>query len=104
MNKEKRKALGNTMDAIEAFRSKVEDLHSEIETIIEAIQIIRDDEQEAFDNMPESLQCGEKGVDMELAVDNLDSVIDSLDEVARALQCLDIDDILSKIEDARGQS
>ena len=65
---------------IQAIIDKLEDLKSDIECL-------KDEEQEAFDNLPEGIQASERGEAMETAVynleeayDNLDSVIDSLTE------------------------
>lgn len=49
------------------------DLQTEIEEI-------KEEEQEAYDNLPESLQYGEKGEKMTDAVDNLDSAYSSLED------------------------
>ena len=65
-------------NAIDALIAKLEDLKSEVEAI-------RDEEQEYFDAMPESLQGGDKGTvaeeaisSLEEAAGNLDSVLDNL--------------------------
>lgn len=60
--------------AIQEIIEKCEDLKSQIETI-------KDEEQEAFDNMPENLQGSERGEAMEAAADNLDSAFSSMEEV-----------------------
>lgn len=44
------------------------------------LEEIKDEEQEAYDNMPESLQESERGQAMYQAVENLESAIDSLSE------------------------
>jgi hypothetical protein len=49
------------------------------------LESVRDEEQDTFDNMPESLQGGEKGSAMEEAVNNLDEAINSLDETVGTL-------------------
>ena len=49
------------------------DLQTEIEEI-------KEEEQEAYDNLPGSLQYGEKGEKMTDAVDNLDSAYSSLED------------------------
>lgn len=52
--------------------------------IAEAIEILtsaRDDEQDYLDNMPESLQGGEKGELAQAAIDALDEAIDALEGV-----------------------
>lgn len=72
MNKERRKKI---MDAIVAI-SKIESL----------IQNILDDEQEAYENMPEGVKASENGMVSEEAQDNLDSAIEALEE---AISCLE---------------
>lgn len=52
-----------------------------LEDLREALEGIRDEEQEAYDNMPEALQAGERGVASEAAVSALDDVISGLEEV-----------------------
>lgn len=69
MNKERRKRI---QDAIR----RIEDL----------VQSILDDEIEAFENMPESLQLSENGIISEDAQDSLDAAIDALEE---AISCLE---------------
>lgn len=61
-------------------RKQIEKLTALIEEITESL---RDEEQEAFDNLPESLQSGERGEKMESAIDALDYAADDLQE------CLD---------------
>ena len=72
MNKERRKEL----EAIDAL----------IAAAKERLEMVRDAEQEAFDNLPESLQNGERGQAMAEAIENLDNTISSLemmsDEIA----------------------
>lgn len=45
-----------------------------------------DKEQEALDNMPESLQEGERGEAMQDAIDNLSSAMDSVEEAVDSLE------------------
>ena len=49
--------------------------------IQEMIETIKDEEQEAFDNLPENLQGSDRGEAMEAAADNLDSAFNGMDEV-----------------------
>jgi len=65
MNKARRKALGELSEKIDEIRSD--------------LQMLMDSEQEAFDNLPESLQNGEKG-------DAMQSAIDQMSEADEALQ------------------
>lgn len=66
-----------------ARRKEIDKLTAQIEEIKEAIEALRDGEQEAFDNMPESLQDGERGEKMQSAIDALEYAADDLQE------CLD---------------
>lgn len=72
MNKERRKKVSDAIAAI-----------GKIETLI---QNILDDEQEAYDNMPEGLQMSENGMISEEAQENLDLAIESLEEAISYLE------------------
>lgn len=72
MNKTRRKALGKIIDLISEARTLLED--------------IRDEEQEAFDNMPESLQASERGETMEDAISTMDDIISSLEDAESELE------------------
>jgi len=74
MNKERRKQLREAIAKLDEAR------------II--IETVRDEEQGAFDNMPESLQDAERGQKMDEAIgsmtdvaDDLESAIENLNEV-----------------------
>lgn len=54
----------------------------------EIIENVRDDEQDAYDNMPESLQYSERGERMSENVDALDNAAD-----------YDIEDIITNLND-----
>ena len=74
MNKARRKTIAELRERLDALKAQADDLESEIETI-------RDEEQEYFDNMPESLQGGDKGQAAEEAVSHLDTALDAIQEV-----------------------
>lgn len=67
MNKARRKEIDSVIEALEKAK--------------EQLEVIRDDEQDYFDNMPESFQYAEKGEAAEEAISNLDYAIDQIDEV-----------------------
>jgi hypothetical protein len=50
------------------------------------LEAVRDAEQEAFDNLPESLQQGERGQAMEEAIGNLENTISSLEDAAGEIE------------------
>lgn len=65
MNKLRRKQIAEAIDLIEQAR--------------EILESVKDDEQEAFGNMPESLQSSERGEAMEEYIYTLESFLDELD-------------------------
>ncbi len=69
MNKERRKAIVNAI-------KKIENL----------LQNILDEEQAAYDNMPEGLQESENGLNSVDAQDNLDAAIESLEDAIAYLE------------------
>ena len=46
----------------------------------EILEEVRDEEQESYDNLPEGLQAGERGEQMQENVDNLEEFIGYLEE------------------------
>jgi len=66
MNKQRRAALGKLQERINELKTEAEAL--------------RDEEQDAFDNMPESLQESERGEAAQEALEYLECLVSSLDE------------------------
>lgn len=62
MNKARRKEIARAIELIEEAR--------------EILENVRDEEQDAFDNLPESLQSSERGEAMEEYISTLDDFID----------------------------
>lgn len=62
----------------EERRKKLEAAKAHITDAINLIEEVKDGEQEAFDNMPENLQSGEKGQTLEENVATLESAVDNL--------------------------
>jgi hypothetical protein len=58
---------------------------SELESFADRIDEIRDEEQDAFDNLPESLQGGERGDAMQEAIGNLEEAAEKMREAAQAV-------------------
>ena len=48
----------------------------------EIIEEVKEEEQEAFDNMPESLQGSERGEQMESYIGDLENAADDLDSIS----------------------
>ena len=73
MNKDRRKMIAAASETIQKIVGMIEDAKSELETA-------RDEEQEYYDNMPESLQSGEKGQAAEAAIEQLETAISELED------------------------
>lgn len=57
------------------------DRRARLQELVEALACIQEEEQEAFDNMPESLQESERGEAMQEAIDAMDEAKDALDGI-----------------------
>lgn len=69
-------------------RKQLQRIQGELRDIYERLDILCDEEQEAYDNMPESLQDTERGEKSQNAINTLESVRDQVLEAAD-----EIDDI-----------
>ena len=67
-------------------RARIQALINKLEDIKEDIDFIKDEEQEYYDNMPESIQAGERGDKAQEAIDNLDYAYSQIDEVREYLE------------------
>lgn len=74
MNAYRRKAL-------KLIITKLEELESLASEIKEELQEVTDDEQEAYYNMPESLQSSDRGEQMSEYIDGMQQVCDILDSI-----------------------
>ena len=58
-----------------AIADRLDNVQSEIQSVIEDLEYIRDDEQEKYDNLPENFQTDERqGV-----IDDIDDIITEID-------------------------
>ena len=58
-------------------RKELLELAAKSQDLLDALEHIRDDEQEYLDNMPEGIKDGDKGDKSQEAIDNLDSAVDA---------------------------
>ena len=72
MNKARRKMLQDIIDELDAQR--------------EQIEAVQKEEQEAYDNLPESIQDSERGEAMSGNVDDLESAASDLEDIISNLQ------------------
>lgn len=62
-------------------REQLERAAALIEEAKQIIEFVCEEEQQAYDNMPEGFQDGERGEKMTTAIDAMEDAISSLDEV-----------------------
>ena len=70
MNKSTRKELSSISD-------RLDNVQSEIRSVIEDLEYIRDEEQDKYDNLPENFQTDER----QEQIDELDGIIGDIDGV-----------------------
>lgn len=100
MNAQRRKELNKIQDLLTVFKDKLEslrELHSELESIKGALEGHRDDEQEGYDNMPESFQNGERGQLAQDAISAMENSINAIDEV---IPSFEVDNLTSTLDGA----
>lgn len=73
MNNKRRKEISKIVSALEDVRDRLSE--------------VVDEEQSAFDNMPESIQGSDRGCESEEAIDSMN---DALDSIESAIEYLDI--------------
>jgi seryl-tRNA synthetase len=78
---------------ITAAVQRLTELAAEISDLRDTVENIRDEEQEYYDNMPESIQSGERG-------QNAEAAISELDDALSALEDFDTDAIVTSLETA----
>lgn len=72
MNNKRRKQISEVLGTLDYLRETIEDIHAE--------------EEEAFENLPESLEGSDRYDAMEEAVSNLEDAVDLVDELIEALE------------------
>lgn len=86
MNNTRRKEIKAIVAAARSLQEQITDLKERTEAVL-------GEEQEYFDNMPETLQGSEKGSVAEEAISNLSQALDSLDTAES-----EFDSVLSSLE------
>lgn len=72
MNKARREKIAEALSLLSQARTIIEDVQTE--------------EQDAFDNMPEGLQSGERGETMSRGLEYLDAAVSSFDDIEASLE------------------
>lgn len=71
-----------------ATRKQAQDIHDVLTNAMSELDMLRDAEQEKFDNMPESLQSGSAGEKMQEGVDYLGEAYDAVEQALQALDSI----------------
>lgn len=88
MNRERRKELSRAIDLLDEAKSKLEEA-------TEIVQTCKDEEDECYCSLPESLQEGEKGDIMQENSDNLDEALTTIEDMPGT-----IDEAINLIQEA----
>lgn len=67
-------------------RERISKAVSMLEAALNVIEVVRGEEQNCLDNMPENLEYSERYEKMENAVDKLEDAISSIEEARDALE------------------
>jgi uncharacterized coiled-coil DUF342 family protein len=88
MNAERRKAIGKLVDQIDKLKGQIEDIHNEADNLLS-------EEQDYFDNMPESFKNSDRGETAQAAIDALSQAVEELGSV-------DLDAAIDNLNEAMG--
>lgn len=109
MNKDRRAALNAQYKALDELKTKYEtamvaifDMKEDFSDVHNAIDEIKTDEQDAYDNMPEGLQNGERGELMQEAISRLEEGMGELEEFINTIEANTdlLDQALENIDNA----
>ena len=59
-------------------RSEIQKAVNDIYDALATLECVKDDEESAFDNMPDSFQCSERGEQMSENIDTLQEICETL--------------------------
>ena len=78
MNKQRR-------EKINKLKGRLSSVQTELKSISSELSVVLDDEQNAFDNIPEGLQSSYRCMCSEDAIDNMEEASEKLDKVIELL-------------------
>ena len=67
-------------------RAEIRKIHKVLETILSDIERVKDEEELAYDNMPENLQYSDRGEASQEAIDCLEEVYNNMEEIIDLLE------------------
>jgi uncharacterized coiled-coil DUF342 family protein len=86
MNRETRKQLKQLQEKLTSINLEFEQFKENLEEIMGDVESIREEEQDKYDNMPESIQQGEKGDTMQEGIDSLDDLYSQIEDTIISLE------------------
>ncbi|MBP3637508.1 MAG: hypothetical protein J6K13_08145 [Clostridia bacterium] len=67
-------------------RASIQSIHNKLDELRDQIEILQNEEQDAYNNLPESLQDSERGIQMNTAIDALEMAYGSIEEAMASLE------------------
>lgn len=71
-----------------ARKKEIEAIVTSLREAADRLMFVRDEEEEAFNNLPEGIQAGERGSEMEEKVSSMDDAISSIEEAIESIEML----------------
>lgn len=66
-------------------RKEIRDIANQLEMLMARIEAVKEEEEEAFENLPESIQYSERGEQMEECAMSLDEAVNDIDLIKDTL-------------------
>lgn len=67
-------------------RNEIKSIIEDLGALKERIEAVGQDEQEAYDNLPEGIQDSERGQNMEQAISDLEDAASNIEDIVDTLQ------------------
>lgn len=103
MNKARRKTLNTVARRLVEIQEQLEEITALVDDFYmlkDEIEGVMEEEQEAYGNLSESAQNGERGQAMEAAIRNMEQAYDGLTDLINALDGLELASIVEALEAA----
>ena len=100
MNAERRKRIEEVKATLARLKSDIDVAAIGLGDLKDEIESIRDEEQDAYDAMPEGLQGAENGQKLEASVGSLETAMDGVDTLITDLDGLDFPEVENALDEA----
>lgn len=102
MNSQRRAAIDALLIRLQS--TGLHDARAILDGIRDDLDAIKSEEEDARDNLPDSLRESEKGEAMDEAIDHLSTAIDAIDAVLDALDLDQLDEAADALNSAKGDA